>query len=30
MNWQTTEKLYDFVQLPERKPLQWPNGTRLA
>ena len=22
--------LYDFVPMPERKPLKWPNGKRLA
>ena len=22
--------LYDYVPLPERKPLKWPNGKRLA
>ena len=21
---------YDFVPLPDRKPLRWPNGKRLA
>ena len=21
---------YDFVPMPERKPLKWPNGARLA
>ena len=21
---------YDFVPLPDRKPLKWPNGARLA
>ena len=21
---------YDFVPLPERKPLKWPNGARIA
>lgn len=26
----TTEALYDFVPMPERKPLKWPNGKRLA
>jgi len=27
---QDTAMLYDFVPLPERKPLRWPNGKRLA
>src|SRR3569832_89296 len=27
---QSTEQLYDYVPLPERKPLRWPNGKRLA
>src|SRR3569833_539547 len=27
---QSTEQLYDYVPLPERKPLKWPNGKRLA
>jgi peptidoglycan/xylan/chitin deacetylase (PgdA/CDA1 family) len=25
-----TSSFYDFVPLPERKPLRWPNGKRLA
>ena len=27
---QDTAMLYDFVPMPERKPLRWPNGKRLA
>ena len=27
---QDTGMLYDFVPMPERKPLKWPNGKRLA
>ena len=27
---QDTSNLYDFVPMPERKPLKWPNGKRLA
>ncbi len=27
---QDTQALYDFVPMPERKPLKWPNGKRLA
>ena len=27
---QDTGMLYDYVPLPERKPLRWPNGKRLA
>jgi allantoinase len=30
MTFQDTAMLYDFVPMPERKPLQWPNGKRLA
>ena len=30
MEWRDTSKLYDYVPMPERKPLRWPNGKRLA
>jgi hypothetical protein len=28
MTLQDTATLYDFVPMPERKPLKWPNGKR--
>src|SRR5262245_36826975 len=30
MTFQDTSMLYDFVPMPERRPLKWPNGKRLA
>ena len=30
MEWQDTSKLYNFVPINDRKPLEWPNGKRLA